>query len=77
MINQGVGFFPRRPLLLARAAELNLRHGDPETARKIITHALRIVPASPARLALEQLRDELPPVPTPPAPAPAAAAPKP
>ena len=81
VINQGVGFFPRRALLLARAAELNLRHGDPETARKIIIHALRIVPASPARLALEQLRDELPPPPmpppTPPAPAPAAAAPKP
>ena len=72
VLNQGIGFFPRRPLLLARAADLNLHHGDPEMARKIITHALRVVPASPARLAIEQLRDELPPAPGPPAPPPAA-----
>jgi hypothetical protein len=83
VINEGIGFFPRRPLLLARAADLNLHYGDPETARKIITHALRVVGNSPVRLALEQLRDELLPEPKPaalgipPAAAPAIASPKP
>jgi len=60
VLNQGVGVFPHRPLLLALAAELNLHHGDPETARKIIVHALRVLPASPARTAIEQLDEELP-----------------
>jgi len=72
-INEGVNHFPRRPLLLVRAAEFNLRHGDPEDARKIINYGLRVMPNSPARLALEGLRDELPPepvVPLSPAPAP-------
>ncbi len=75
VVNQGVLLFPRRPMLLARAADLNLRHGDPEDARSIITHALGILPNSPARIVMEQLREELPPPPPPPpppAPAPAA-----
>ena len=82
-LNEGVNQFSRRPLLLVRSAELNLQHGDPEDARKIIMHGLRILGNSPARLALENLRAELPPepaatlAPTPaPAPAPKAAAPK-
>ncbi|MSU24707.1 MAG: hypothetical protein EXS32_12910 [Opitutus sp.] len=61
LINQGVNYFPRRPLLLVRAAELNLRHGDPEDARKIIDHGLRVMGNSPARLALEGLSKQLPP----------------
>ncbi len=71
LINQGVMTFPRRAVLLARAADLNLRHGDPEDARKIITFALEALPNSPARIAIEQLRDELPPEPPKPAAAPA------
>jgi hypothetical protein len=67
LINQGVMAFPRRAVLLARAADLNLRHGDPEDARKIITYALDVLPNSPARIAIEQLRDELPPEPPKPA----------
>ena len=66
MINQGVSIFSRRPLLLVRAADLNLRHGNPEDARKIIEYGLRVVPNSPARLALVSLQDELPPAPPPP-----------
>ena len=77
VINEGVNTFPRRPLLLARAADLNLRHGNPEDARKIITYGLRVVGNSPARLALESLRAELPPEPpgAPVAPAPTPAKP--
>jgi hypothetical protein len=71
LINQGVMLFPKRPVLLARAADLNLRHGDPEDARQIITYALQVLPNSPARVAMEQMRDELPPEPPKPAPAPA------
>jgi hypothetical protein len=77
VINQGVTFFPRRPLLLARAADLNLHHGDPENARKIITHALSVLPVSGERMVIEQLRDELPPEPPKPEPVPAPAAPAP
>ncbi len=75
IVNQGVMIFPRRPLLLARAADLNLRHGDPEDARKIIAQALRVLPASPARIAIEQMRDELPPEPPQPEPVSATAPP--
>jgi hypothetical protein len=77
-INQGVMLFPKRAVLLARAADLDLRFGDPEDARKIIVYGLSVLPNSPARVALAQLRDALPPEPpkpaTPPAPAPARAA---
>jgi hypothetical protein len=82
LINQGVMVFSRRPALLARAADLNLRYGNPEDARKIITFALEVLPNSPARIAIEQLHDELPPeppkpvAPPPPVPAPAPAAAK-
>ena len=60
LVNEGVNYFPRRPLLLVRAADLNLRHGTPEDARKIIEYGLRILPNSPARLALVGLKEELP-----------------
>ncbi len=63
VINQGVVTFPRRPLLLVHAADLNLRYGDPEDARRIVLHALSFLPNSPARMAIEQVRDELPPPP--------------
>ena len=56
-------YFPRRGLLLARAADLNLRHGNPEDARKIVEYGLRVLPNSPVRLALVGLKDELPPEP--------------
>jgi hypothetical protein len=72
-VNEGVVTFPRRALLLARAADLNLHHGDPENARKIILHALSLLPNSPARVAIEQLRDDLPPAPPKFEPVPAAA----
>jgi hypothetical protein len=62
-LNEGVNHFPRRPLLLVRTADFNLRHGNPEDARKIITFGLRVLPNSPARLALENLSRELPPEP--------------
>ena len=72
VVNTGVVLFPRRPLMLARAADLNLRHGDPENARRIIAHGLSILPMnSPVRVVLTQLQGELPPAP--PAPPPAAA----
>jgi hypothetical protein len=70
-VNEGVLRFSRRPILLVRSAELNLRYGDPEDARNIINFGLKVVGNSPARLALASLRDELPP--EPPAPAPVAA----
>jgi hypothetical protein len=78
VINQGVMMFPRRALLLARSADLNLRYGDPENARKIIAHALNVLPNSPGRIAMEQLQSELPPAPPEPlkpAAAPAAVSP--
>ena len=68
-VNEGVVRFPRRPLLLVRGAELNLRHGDPEDARKIIDFGLKAIPNSPARLALVSLSEELPPAPPTPTPA--------
>jgi len=73
LINQGVMLFPKRAALLARAADLNLRHGDPEDARQIINYALEVLPNSPARVALEQMKEELPPEPPKPATAPAPA----
>ena len=73
MINQGVMLFPKHAVLLARAADLNLRHGDPEDARRIIAYALETLPNSPARVAMEQMKEELPPEPPQPASAPAAA----
>jgi hypothetical protein len=63
VINQGVNHFSRRPSLLWRVALLNLRHGDPEIAREIVTYVLRVMPPSEARIAFEQLATELPPAP--------------
>ncbi|MBI5767589.1 MAG: hypothetical protein HZA93_07325 [Verrucomicrobia bacterium] len=75
-INEGVSKFSRRPVLLVRSADLNLRHGNPEDARNIITFGLKVLPNSPARLALETLSRELPPEPVVPlSAAPAATAP--
>ena len=74
-VNEGVMTFPRRPVLLVRAADLNLRFGKPEDARNIINFGLKVVPNSPARLALVSLQEALPPMPEPPvAPAPTAPA---
>lgn len=71
VITEGAQLFRQRPLLLARAADLNLHHGEPEVARRIIAYGVRVLPEnSPARLALEQLRDELPPTPEPATPPP-------
>ncbi|MBI4626601.1 MAG: hypothetical protein HY736_25705 [Verrucomicrobia bacterium] len=75
VINQGVNHFSRRPTLLWRAATLNLRHGDPEIAREIVTYALRVLPPSVPRMAFEQLAAELPPPSPEAAKAPAAKAP--
>lgn len=61
IVNEGVNYFSRRPTLLWRAATLNLRHGDPEIARQIVTYALRVMPPSEARMAFEQMAAELPP----------------
>jgi hypothetical protein len=72
-VNEGVTKFPRRPVLLLRTADLNLRHGDSEDARKIIDFGLKVLGNSPARLALERLQDELPPAPPSATPPPAAA----
>ncbi len=76
VINHGVTIFSRRPLLLARAADLNLHYGDPGDARKIIEFGLRVLPNSGERMVLEQLRDELPEPPPPASAAPSVAAPK-
>lgn len=61
VLNQGVNHFFRRPTLMWRAATLNLRHGDPEVAREIVSYVLRVMPPSEARMAFEQLATELPP----------------
>ncbi|MEJ1973223.1 MAG: hypothetical protein WDM96_12410 [Lacunisphaera sp.] len=63
-INQGVVLFPRRPLLLYQAAELNRQFGDPREARLMAEAGLAMARTPEARQAFQEIRDALPPVKT-------------
>lgn len=60
MINQGVVLFPRRPLLLYQAAELNRRHGDPREARLMATAGVQLSRNEESRKAFQAILDALP-----------------
>ena len=58
-LEAGVRLFPRRAELVARTAELNLRRGDWENARWLITLGLTLAPDPVTRARLEALRAKL------------------
>jgi len=62
-INRGVLLFQRRPVLLARAAELNSRHGDPAEARTMAEFGLQLSRTAEARQVFEDILAALPPAP--------------
>jgi hypothetical protein len=59
MINQGVVLFPRRPLLLYQAAELNRQYGDPREARLMATAGLQLSRTEDSRQAFQAILDTL------------------
>jgi hypothetical protein len=59
MLESGVRLFPHRAELLSRTAELNLRHGFPDTARWIINLGLTLAPDASTRARFESLQARL------------------
>jgi hypothetical protein len=59
-LEAGVRLFPRHPELVARAAELALRHARPDTARWLTDLGLTLAPDATARARFETLRARLP-----------------
>ena len=59
VLEQGVRIFPRHTELVYRTAELNLRHGFPDTARWLITLGLTLAPETAARTRFEALQARL------------------
>ncbi len=61
VLEDGVRLFPRRTELVQRTAELNLRHGYPDTARWLITLGLTLAPDAAARARFEALQARIDP----------------
>ena len=61
LVNDGVMRFPQDATLLLRAAELNVRHGDPADARELIAFGRRTLQSAAARDVLETLARHLTP----------------
>jgi hypothetical protein len=63
LLNQSVMHFQRRPVLLLRTAELNVKYGDPAAARAMADFGLKLARTPEARQAFEEVKASLPPVP--------------
>jgi hypothetical protein len=61
VLNQGVMYFQRRPVLLLYAAELNGKYGDPDQALAMANHGFELSQTADARQAFEEIKAGLPP----------------